>query len=248
VSVRAPKSAVRALLATLLACAFAGGIARADVSARIAPSLDPSRLGAQGALRFDIDFAGGEFGVPPPLRRAVLRFPAGLGIEVPELRGCAPSRLRSMGVRGCPAQSELGRGSALVEAHLGSQIVRESIALWVFLGPIGGAQPVLEILARGHTPFEEQVVLHGTVVSAKAPFGEELVLSIPPIPTLPLEPDASILSLSITLGSSEPHRARDANTVLVPTSCPVGGFPFAGEFTYAEGPSSSALTTSSCPR
>jgi hypothetical protein len=249
------KPAVRTLLAALLVCAFSGALARADASsatiapssATIAPSLDPSRLGAEGALRFDIDFAGGEFGVPTPVHRAVLRFPAGLGIEMPELRGCPPARLRSLGARGCPAQSQLGSGSALAEAHLGSQIVTEKIALWVFLGPIGGAQPTLEILAQGYTPFKERVVLHGTVLSAKAPFGEELVLSIPSIPTLPLEPDASIVSLSITLGSDEPRRARDANTVLVPTSCPAGGFPFAAEFSYADDSSSSALASAPCP-
>jgi hypothetical protein len=254
VRARAQKPAVRALLAALFVCAFAGVPARADVpptiapsSATIAPSLVPSRLGAEGALSFGISFAGGEFGVPASVRRAVLRFPAGLGIEMPELRSCAPARLLSLGAHGCPAQSRLGGGAALAEAHLGSQTVTEKVALSVFLGPLGETQPKLEILAQGYTPFRERVVLHGTVISAKAPFGEELVLSIPAIPTLPLEPDASIVSLSITLGSSGPRVARDANTVLVPTSCPVGGFPFAAEFVYADGSSSSALASAPCP-
>lgn len=242
------KAVARALISALLVWGLSGGLARAETSATIAPSLDPSRLGAEGALVFDIHFAGGEFGVPAPVRRSVLRFPAGLGIEMPELRSCAPARLRSRGVRGCPAQSEIGRGSALAEAHVGSQVLTENIALSVFLGPLGSVQPKLEVFAQGDTPFEERVVLQGTVISASAPFGEELVLSIPPIPTLPLEPDASIVSLSLTLGSDEAHRARDANTVLVPPSCPSGGFPFAAEFTYAEGSSSSALATTPCPR
>jgi hypothetical protein len=240
--------ATRVLILTLVLCGLSGGLAQAETSATIAPSLDPSRLGAEGALVFDIHFTGGEFGVPAPVRRSVLRLPAGLGIEMPELRSCAPSRLRSRGVRGCPAQSEIGHGSALAETHVGSQILTENIALSVFLGPLGSIQPKLEILAQGYTPFEERVVLQGTVILADAPFGEELVLSIPPIPTLPLEPDASILSLSLTLGSDGPHRARDANTVLVPSSCPPGGFPFAAEFTYAEGLGSSAMTTVACPR
>jgi hypothetical protein len=242
------KLATRALIAALLMFAISGGTARAETSATIAPSLDPSRLGAEGALAFDINFVGGEFGVPAPVRRSVLRFPAGLGIEVPELRSCAPARLRSQGPSGCPAQSEIGRGSALAEAHVGSQILRENIALSVFLGPLSNPQPTLEVLAQGRTPFEERVVLQGTVISASAPFGEELVLSIPAIPTLPLEPDASIVNLSLTLGASGPHRARDANTVLVPSSCPAGGFPFAAEFTYADGSSSSSLAKTPCPR
>jgi hypothetical protein len=249
------KLVARALIGALIVCAPSGGIARAvtattsaQTSAAIAPSLAPSRLGAEGALAFDIHFTGGEFGVPAPVRRSILRFPAGLGIEMPELRSCAPARLRSRGASGCPAQSEIGRGSALAEAHVGSQILTENIALWVFLGPLGSVQPTLEVLAQGYTPFEERMVLTGTVISANAPFGEELVLSIPPIPTLPLEPDASIVNLSLTLGASGSHRARDANTVLVPSSCPAGGFPFAAEFTYADGSSSSAQATTPCPR
>jgi hypothetical protein len=242
------KLGTRALIAALVVFATSGGMARAETSATIAPSLDPSRLGAEGALAFDIHFVGGEFGVPAPVRRSVLRFPAGLGLEVPELRSCAPARLRSQGPSGCPTPSEIGRGSALAEAHVGAQILRENITLSVFLGPLSNPQPTLEILAQGYTPFEERVVLQGTVISASAPFGEELVLSIPPIPTLPLEPDASIVNLSLTLGASGPHRARDANTVLMPNSCPPGGFPFAAEFTYADGSSSSSLVKTTCPR
>jgi hypothetical protein len=239
---------IRALIVALVLCALSASVARAGTSATIAPSLDPSRLGAEGALAFNIHFAGGEFGVPSPVRRSVMRFPAGLSIEMPELRSCAPARLRARGARGCPAQSEIGRGSALAEAHAGSQVLTEDIALWVFLGPlVGKAEPTVEILAQGYTPFEERVVLMGTVISGSAPFGEELVLSIPPIPTLPLEPDASLVALSLTLGSNAPHRARNANTVLVPSSCPAGGFPFAAEFTYADSSTSSTQVTTPCP-
>ena len=61
-------------------------------------------------------------------------------------------------------------------------------------------------------------------------------MSIPPIPTLPFEPDASIVTFSLTIGASARHStARRSNAVLVPSSCPAGGFPFAAEFTYADG-------------
>jgi hypothetical protein len=239
---------IRTLILVAALWALSSGVALAGTSATVVPSLDPNRLGAEGTLAFDIHFTGGELGVPSPVRRSVLRFPAGLSIEMPVLRSCAPARLRARGAQGCPRQSELGRGSALAEAHAGSQTITEEIALWVFLGPlVGKAEPTIEILAQGYTPFEERVVLMGTVISSDAPFGEELVLSIPPIPTLPLEPDASIVALSLTLGSRESRRATDANTVLVPSSCPVGGFPFTAEFTYGDGSSSSSLATIPCP-
>lgn len=231
----------------MILCAVLATTAWAGTSATITPTLHPDRLGAEGALDFTIHFAGGEFGVPSPVRRSVLRLPAGLGVEIPELRSCAAARLRSHGVSGCPPQSEIGRGYALAEAHVGSQTLTETIALWVFLGPLRTLEPTVEILAQGYTPFDERMVFTGTVLSDRAPYGEDLVLPIPPISTLPLEPDASIATLSLTLGTNEPSRAHNANTVIVPPKCPAGGFPFAAEFTYADGSSGSALATARCP-
>lgn len=231
---------------------------QAATTARIAPSLSPNRLGARAALTFTTGFAGGEFGVPSPLRQAVLRFPAGMSVDIPSLRACGVRRLRAHGPGGCAARSEIGRGSALAEVLAGSQLLREHVAMWAFVGPLLNSGPTVEILARGRTPFDRQVVLTGRVVPDSPPYGEKLVLSIPAIHTLRFEPDASMRMFSLTLGASrqQPIRkanarnanARNANAVVVPSSCPPGGFPFAAEFTYVDGSSDSALTTTPCPR
>jgi hypothetical protein len=217
-------------------------------SATIAPSLSPYRLGAKGALTVTISYAGGELGLPSPVRRSVLRFPAGLTLEIPKLHSCAPARLQARGARGCPPQSLIGHGHALVEGHLGSQTITEDVALSAFLGPPQNLQPTFEILAEGTTPIGEQVVFGGTMLPDRAPYGEELTMSIPPIQTLPDWPDASIVNFSLTVGASARHRRRDANNVIVPSRCPAGGFPFAAEFTYADGSSGSTLATVPCPR
>jgi hypothetical protein len=235
------------MIAALATCTASSAIARASTSATITPSLSPNRLGAKGALVFTIHYAGGEFGVPSPVRRAVLRFPAGLNLEDPNLRSCATARLQVYGASGCPAQSEIGRGYALVEARTGSQIITEQISLQIFIGPLESSGATFEILGRGYTPSDKRTVLTGTVLSDSSPYGEGLVVLIPPIPTLPLEPDVSIVTLSLTVGVSKPRHPREANTVAVPSSCPAGGFPFAGEFTYADGSTGSALATSPCP-
>lgn len=236
------------LLALFAALALPPPSARA-ASATIVPSLSPNRLGAKGALTLTIRFTeGGSEGVPSPIRRAILRFPAGLGIEIPHLRSCSIGRLRARGPSGCSAQSELGHGHALAEALAGSQLITENISLWLFLGPFHNLEPTFEILGQGFTPFDERVVLTGAVGLDNPPYGEDLVLSIPPIPTVPLEPDASIVTMSLTVGASKPPHPAQANTVVVPPSCPAGGFPFAAEFTYADGSSGSALANAACPR
>ncbi len=211
------------------------------------PSLSPDRLGARAALTFTIRYAGGDFGVPSPVRRSVLRFPAGLSLDVPDLRSCVAARLRARGASGCPSQSVLGGGHALVEAHAGSQILTEDVALWAFLGPPRNLQPTFAILGQGYTPLEKRVVFTGVVLGDRAPYGEELVMSIPAIATLPLESDASIVTFSLTIGARKRRGRAGANAVLVPSHCPVGGFPFAAEFTYADGSSGGAAATVPCP-
>jgi hypothetical protein len=236
-----------ALGLALLAWAVTAAAAQAATSATITPSLFPDRLGAEGALVFTVNYAGGPSGVPSPLRRSLWRLPAGLALEIPALRSCSVARLRARGPRGCPPQSRVGEGRALAEVHAGSQYLSEEITLSLFVGPLSGVSPTFEILGQGYSPFDERVVFTGTAVPDKPPYGEDLVMSIPPIPTLPLEPDASIVSLSLTIGTRSRHPSHAANTVLVPPSCPAHGFPFAAEFTYADGTSDSTLATFPCP-
>jgi hypothetical protein len=236
--------ALAALICTTLSPTAQAGVA---ASATIAPSLAPDKLGAKGALVLTIRFAGGESGIPAPVRRSVLRFPANLGIEIPHLRSCSIARLRARGASGCSTQALLGRGHALAEAQAGSQLITEDISLWLFVGPFHNLQPTFEILGQGYTPFYQRVVLTGTVVPDNPPYGEDLVMSIPPIHTIPLEPDASIVTMSLTVGVSKPRFPREANTIVVPSSCPAGGFSFGADFTYADGSTGSALSMAPCP-
>jgi hypothetical protein len=224
-----------------------GAAAQTTTSASIAPSLSPNRLHAKAALTFAIHYAGSELGLPSPLRRAVLKLPAGLTLDIPELRSCSATRLQSLGVKGCPADSQIGSGHALVEASLGTGLLAEHVALWAFLGPPRNLQPTFEILGEGHTPLSVQMVLGAVSLPDLAPYGEELVMSIPPIPTVPGEPDAAVVNFSLTIGASRQRHAHEAATVIVPTHCPAGGLPFAAEFTYADGSSGSSLASTPCP-
>jgi hypothetical protein len=221
----------------------------AETSATITPSISPDRLDAKASLTLTIRYTTatiGLFGVPPPVLRTAVRLPAGLDLDIPNLRSCSASRLRSHGPHACPAQAQIGRGHALIETHVGTVNLPEAIALNAFLGPLQGGQQVLDILGQGYSPFDERLVFTGAVRFVAAPYGEELVLSIPPIPTLRFEPDASIVTFTLTIGAHG-RAARHANTLLVPSTCPAGGFPFAAEFTYADGSTGSALATAACP-
>jgi hypothetical protein len=235
------------VICTTLAATVRAGVARAETSATIALSLSPDRLGARAQLTFTINFTGGEGGVPSPLVRTVLKFPAGLSLDIPNLRSCSPARLQTRGVRGCPAQSRIGGGHAIVEAYLGSQLTVESVTLWAFLGPLRNLQGTVEIFGEGYAPLGEQMVLSANGLSEPAPYGEGIELSLPPISTVPPGSNASVVTFTLAIGASA-HRNANANTVLVPSRCPAGGFPFAAEFSYVDGSSGHALATVPCPR
>jgi len=222
-------------------------LAPQPTTATIAPSLKPDRLGAKAELTLAVRYSGGSSSVPMPVRSSVLQLPAGLALEIPLLRSCSRTTLLRDGADACPRQSEIGHGQALAEVLAGSLYISEHVTLRVFLGVPDETGPTFEILARGYTPLDERMVFTGHVLPDIPPYGEKLELTIPPIATLPYEPAASIVSLSLTIGAHERPVRAGANTVLVPRSCPSGGFPFAAEFTYADGSSGDSSASAPCP-
>jgi hypothetical protein len=208
----------------------------------------PDRLGATTAFTLAFRFSGGDAGVPAPLRRMVVHLPAGLGVELRGNTTCSPARLRRSGAAGCPTGSLIGRGHALLMVHAGSQAIPEEAAIRIFRGPGRGGRAALEILSRGETPLDERTVSTAVLEPDGAPFGSRLNVSVPAIPTVVFEPDASFVSLSLTIGAPGRPKAHTAAAITVPRHCPVGGFAFSSDFTLGDGSTASATTSVSCPR
>lgn len=247
-----------AVVAAVALSAQAGAPARAATSASLTPSFVPDRLGARGAVTLSIHYKGelgGAMGpsltnplLPEPVRRLVVHFPAGMGPDISNLRSCTSARLRAHGARGCPASTQMGSGQALTEIHPSTLSVTEDISLQAFIGPLRNGRSTLEVLGQGYSPLEERLVFTGEMLFGRAPYGEELVMTVPPIPTLPMEPAASMVAFTLTIGSPQSRSSsRGANTVIVPSRCPAGGFPFAAEFTYADGSTGSTRAAAPCP-
>jgi hypothetical protein len=236
--------ATAAALAGSLSAPVAAGAS--ETAATIRPSFSPDRLGAKAAFTFSVNFSGGALGVPSPVRKAIVHFPLGLSMNIPRLRACPRARLQAHGARGCPAQALVGVGHAVAAVHAGAGVEREDARVWAFLGPPQGVNPTIELLGEGYTPLLERVVITGVARPDRPPYGEELVMSIPAIPSIPYEPNASTVSFTMTVGGSR-FRRHSPNTVLLPTTCPAGGFPFAADFTYEDGSTSTAQATVPCP-
>jgi hypothetical protein len=227
----------------LCACATAPAQSPAATSARVQASFAPYRLGARAAGTISVLFSGGAEHVPAPLSAMTLRLPAGIAIDLRGTGVCRPSRLRSRGVAGCGARSLLGRGHALLEVHAGSQTLPEDAAVYVFRGPARGGRATFEILGHGETPLEESTISSAVLAPDSAPYGSRLLVTVPPIPTLAYEPDASFSRLSLTIGNAGRPGAR----IQLPHSCPATGFVLGASFSFADGSSTSAPARLRCP-
>ncbi len=238
-----------ALAGCCIAAAAPGASAQTTTGASVRPSLLPNRLGASTALTLAFRFSGGEEGVPAPLSGMVLRLPAGLTINLRGAGICAKSQLQRKGAAGCPSSSLVGRGHGLNDVHAGSLTVPEEVTISVFRGPNRGSRPTLQIFSQGETPLDQSSISSAVLEPDGAPYGSKLTMSVPPIPTLMLEPNASFVSLSLTIGGigRGPRAHAAAGAVLAPRSCPAGGFPFAASFTFADHSAANASATVTCP-
>lgn len=240
--------ALCALLArATLGAPAASGAPTASISARFTPE----RLGAATTVAFGFRI-GAEAGVPAPLHRIELAYPAnlgfatsGLGLEV-----CAPLQLEAVGVEACPPDSRMGYGSAEVEMQIGPLLVREAVKLMLFAGPSSDDYLHLLVYATGFAPVLADVVLPGVLLPG------HIEVLVPPIPGLPGAADVSVTQLRLTLGGDLTYfetvggrsiAYRPAGVGL-PRTCPRAGFPFAATFGFTDGTSSSARTAVACPR
>jgi hypothetical protein len=240
----------RARRTSLLAVAFCAALAgpvRAATVGTIRPSFLPDRLGASTAFTLALRFRNDQGGVPAPVSRAVVHLPAGLGIDLRGASACSRARLETRGANGCPSGLRIGRGHAILEVRAGSQTIPESATLAAFRGPHKAGKPTLEIIGQGETPLYERTVVVGVLGADHPPYGLKLEMSIPPIPTLTGEPNASLSELSLTVGAGRNPRAHFAGAIVVPRTCPKGGFPFAADFAFEDGSSASTTATTPCP-
>lgn len=239
------RTAFTCLLASL-ACTLpvsAAGAAPAATSTTIHASFQPARLGARTALTLAIRLAGGAGETPAPLRRITLHLPAGLGISLRGSSRCPLARLRSGGASACPRASLVGRGHAQLEVHAGSQTIPEQAVLSAFLIPSSSGSPALALLGVGDTPLRERTISTAVLHGDSAPYGSQLAISIPAIPTLVFEPNASFDSLTLTIGGAGTASAK----ILVPRRCRTGGFAFAADVSFVDGSSGHAATAVPCP-
>jgi hypothetical protein len=247
-----------ALLAALACAVLPATAAATTEKATLRASFSPDRLGASTTISFGFHVSTLEGTAPPPLTHVDLHMPAGMNYTRTQLglSICQPEPLLQDGIAGCSPNSRLGFGKAFVEVPFGTGAGHEIPELQALMGPSPNGNLVVLFYASGLFPVTAQLTFLGEVLPDHGRFGSQLVTTVPPVASVPGGPGVSIVDVESTIGPSHltyykhVHGRKVPFTpqgVLVPTSCPRGGFPFTAEFGFQDGGSTTASTAVPCP-
>jgi hypothetical protein len=204
--------------------------------------------GAAVEAHFTIHGTEGIGGVPSPLTHVNFYLPFGSKVHAQGFVTCSPATLENKGPGSCPKKSQASPlGSANVAQRIGSETVRETATVQAFFAPGGG----LQFYTNAEAPISAQLIA-GTAhyITAKKPYGPELVSEVKLITTLPEAPPVSTESINLVVGAAY---KKGKNTVYYGTvpkkgQCPKKGFPIKAELTFQTGETVTVKATSPCPR
>ncbi len=240
------------LLAAVARAGPRAGHSASGPAAILSAAFAPKQLGAPTTVKFAVSIDPPPVSGPLPLSEVAVSYPSDLGLATSGLgvATCEPSTLEVQGLGACPPDSKMGQGSALVEVPFGPVIVRESVTLEIYAAPSSDGYVHLAILASGAEPVVASVLMSGVLRPGR------LLISVPPIPSLPGAPYVSLVNMQAVLGGPLTYYERVRGRTIayrprgigLPESCPHGGWRLGAAFTFTDGQRSQASTAVACPR
>jgi hypothetical protein len=245
-------------LAALVASLSLAAPAGATQTAKLGAAFTPYRLGGRTTIVFSFQIAAPAGELPAALTDVDIEYPQNLGIVLSGLglEVCSAAILEANGTGGCPTNSIMGGGSAVAEMRFGAQLVAERARISIARAPDEGGHIALLLYAVGPSPVDTQILSPAQLVPAGGPFGGQLNIELPLVPSVPGAPDVAIVRMQATIGPRGVlyEERVGANTltyapkgILLPNACPKGGFQFAARFEFVDGTRQSARTAIPCP-
>jgi hypothetical protein len=222
------------LAAVALAILIVPTVALSATTAQIVPSFAGGKPGTATAICFQFTVTESAGGIPQAPVRATIHLPKGTGLglaRLPKADLCSYNILTTIGRSACPKGSHAGPvGSARLEAVVGGRPTIIKAPIYPFIIGLHGGERALALLLEAPAPFP-------TDVMSLVPTTSGLILSLLMDEVSPGNRTA-IIGLSLTLGGNA--------GITMPKSCPKGGFVWRTDFSYWEGPDTTAQATSSC--
>jgi hypothetical protein len=251
---------LRILAGVAVCCAAllsAGAADGAEVVNITEAGFSPNRLGVPTNAFGSATISSTTEPVPSPIRHVNVYGPAGVTLDLQGSGTCTEAILNRIGPSGCPANSRAGFGGGQGVYKLGKEIVEEKYTLDFFLSDNRPGHTKLVIFLSGSSPVIVEVILSGTVIRGPKPYGLGFSVDVPAIKVLPEASNASAKSAFLTLGAHNVAYYRKVHGrrklfhvrgIVLPRSCPRGGWPVASQFTFEDGSTVMAKRAISCPR
>ncbi len=239
------------------ACLTVASTARASESLSVSARFTPDRPNAPTNFSLTASFESSTTLPPSPVTKFTLYAPAGMEVDPHGVGTCAATALEQRGPAGCPVDSRAGFGGGVAAIALPTETVHEPYTLDFFFAAKTRAHLQLLVYASAVAPESVELVLHAVQVPAPKPYGLGFSVEVPTITTFPGASDASIESAFVTVGGAdvayyEPVAGRRklvrVKGIVVPRSCPRGGFPTEGTVEFADGATLAVNSTIPCPR
>jgi hypothetical protein len=251
----------RRLLAAslLIGCLCVCGQAEARQTVRLKVAFSPNRPSASTTIHFGFRVVTADGEVPSPVTAIALELPPGMGLGLMTLGEsiCTSRVLEAEGLSGCSPNAVMGLGHALIELPVGSEKVRSTAAVKIFMGTPVHQHTVMLFDAISVRPVSTEILFPGQLVQNSGGPGASLDTLIPAIPTWPEGADASVVTMQSTLGPEHLtyfHRVHGVRMpyhpvgMAVPAVCPRGGYRFVLHLGFLDGSSAAAVGHVPCRR
>ena len=261
------RAATFAALALLIGfvCGWRAITARATTAvtkptAKLNAAFSPERLGQGTTIIFGFTIATTTGQVPSPLTSLDLYYPDNLGIGTSGLglETCSAATLEAYGPEGCPSQSQMGYGKGLVEIPFGPEILSETDPDHDLHGARPRRAPRAALLRQ--RPLPRSPPRSSSTASCSPPAAPSAATSLPRSRSSPpsrKRPTPPLVQLRSTIGplhltyyehTRGKFRSYHPRGIVLPSTCPRGGFHFAASFFFEDGSHTSAHATVPCPR
>jgi hypothetical protein len=205
-------------------------------------------LGAGAAVQAQFTISGTESpgGLPSQLRKIAFYLPTGTRVHPVGFSPCTAAVLEETGPSGCAKNSVAGPvGKATVAAPIGGTTIIQPATVQAFEGPGGG----VNFYNVGTAPIAAIIIAQGVFQSGTPGYGPELVVNVPPIPTVPEAPNASVIAINVKVGTAIKKGHKTFYFGTNATKCPKQtGWKWKTELTFENGETVTSTATTKCPK
>lgn len=252
-------SRARGLLAAAVACVclIVAAAAWAAQTLEVTASFSPDKLGAPTNVHGTATIGSTSGPLPSPIAEATVMGPAGLKVDTKGVGVCDPVKLeQTLETSVCPRDSKAGFGGGVGAYEIAGQVNEEPFTLNFYRGPNENGHLVILTYLNAVSPVSVQLVLKAQVVPEPKPYGLGFTFKVPPIESLPGASNATAKSIYITLGAPNAayyekvggkRKLVHVKGIIVPKTCPKGGFPYETQFTFEDGTTNTVKQTIPCP-